>query len=75
MFLLKGEKFMLEIHLKQPGFTYNYYVPITKNKWKIEKIMKAGNKNSICRMILIKLVFYMIWLMVNIKIWLKEHNL
>ena len=32
MFLLKGEKFMLEIHLKQPGFTYNYYVPITKNK-------------------------------------------
>ena len=31
-FLLAGDKFMQEIHLKQPGFTYSAYGPFTKNK-------------------------------------------
>ena len=31
-FLLVGDKFMLEIHLKQPGFTYSACGPFTKNK-------------------------------------------
>ena len=35
---------MIEIHLKQPGFTYSYYSPITKNKWKIEKKNYADRK-------------------------------
>ena len=31
-FLSAGEKFMSEMHLKQPGFTYSAYGPFTKNK-------------------------------------------
>ena len=31
-FLLAGDKFMLEMHLRQPGFTYSVNGPSTKNK-------------------------------------------
>ena len=31
-FLLVRNKFMPEIHLKQPGFTYSTYSPFTKKK-------------------------------------------
>ena len=31
-FLLIGDKFMPETHLKQPGFTYNAWGLFTKNK-------------------------------------------
>ena len=31
-FLLTGYKFMPEMHLRQPRFTYNAYGPFTKNK-------------------------------------------
>ena len=31
-FLLAGDKFMSEMHLKQPGFTYSACGPFTKNK-------------------------------------------
>ena len=30
--LLVGDKFMPEMHLKQPGFTYSACSPFTKNK-------------------------------------------
>ena len=36
-FLLVGDKFMPEMHLKQPGFTYSACGPFTKNKERIEK--------------------------------------
>ena len=39
--LLVGDKFMPEIHLKQPGFTYSACGPLTKNKERIEKIMQT----------------------------------
>ena len=39
-FLLAGDKFMLEKHLKQPGFTYSACGPFTKNKERIEKFMQ-----------------------------------
>ena len=39
-FLLAGDKFMLEMHLKQPGFTYSACGPFTKNKERIEKFKK-----------------------------------
>ena len=42
-FLLAGDKFMPEMHLKQPGFTYSACGSFTKNKEKIEKFMQAGN--------------------------------
>ena len=31
-FLLAGDKFMPETHLRQPGFTYSTCRPFTKNK-------------------------------------------
>ena len=40
-FLLVGDKFMAEIHLKQPGFTYSACGPFTKNKERIEKFMQT----------------------------------
>ena len=46
-FLLAGDKFMPEMHLKQPGFTYSACGPFTKNKEKIEKFMKTGNTDFI----------------------------
>ena len=44
-FLLVGDKFMSEMHLKQPGFTYSACGPFTKNKERIEKFMQTGNRN------------------------------
>ena len=38
---------MPEIHLKQPGFTYNACGPFTKNKERIEKFMQTGYTNLI----------------------------
>ena len=34
-FLLAGDTFMPEMHLKEPGFTYSVYGPFTKNKERI----------------------------------------
>ena len=31
-YLLVGEKFMPQMHLKQPGFTYSACDPFTKNR-------------------------------------------
>ena len=46
-FLLVGEKFMPEMHLKQPSFTYSAYGPFTKNKERIEKFIRSGNTDFI----------------------------
>ena len=46
-FLLVGDKFMPEMHLKQPGFTYSACGPFTKNKERIEKFMQTGNTSFI----------------------------
>ena len=46
-FLLVGDKFMPEMHLKQPGFTYSACGPFTKNKEIIQKFMQTGNTNFI----------------------------
>ena len=42
-FLLAGDKFMPEIHLKQPGFTYSACRPFTKNKERIQKFKGTGD--------------------------------
>ena len=36
-FLLVGDKFMPEMHLRQPGFTYSAFGPFTENKERIQK--------------------------------------
>ena len=48
-FLLAGDKFMLEMHLRQPGFTYSACGPFTKNKERIQKFKKMGDTSYICK--------------------------
>ena len=67
-FLLVGDKFMPEAHLKQPGFTYSACGTFTRNKERIKKFMQTGSTYFIYRNKLDRLVFNMIWLMVNQKI-------
>ena len=40
-FLLAGDKFIPEMHLKQPGFTYSACETFTKNKGRIEKFKET----------------------------------
>ena len=49
-FLLAGDKFMPEMHLKQPGFTYSACEPSTKNKKKNSKTQR----NRRCKLYLQK---------------------
>ena len=65
-FLLAGEKFMSEMYLKQPGFTYSACGPFTKNKKK--NLEKQEIKAVFTKMNLIRLVFNMIWHMEILKI-------
>ena len=67
-FLLVGDKFMPEMHLKQPGFTYSTCGPFTKNKKRIKKFMQQEIQILLIKMNLIKLVFNTIWLMAKQKI-------
>ena len=46
-FLLAGDKFMLEKHLRQPGFTYSACGPFTKNQEKIRKFKETGDSRYI----------------------------
>ena len=39
-FLLAGDKFMREMHLRQPQFVYSACGPFTKNKERIQKFKK-----------------------------------
>ena len=56
-FLLAGDKFMPEMHLKQPGFTYSACDPFTRNKERTEKFKKTGNTNFIYKNVLDKACF------------------
>ena len=67
-FLLAGDKFMPEIHLKQQGFTYSACGSFTKNKERIQAFIEAGDTKYNTKMNLIKLVFSLIWLMEILKI-------
>ena len=46
-FLLAGDKFMPEMHLKQPGFTYSSCRPFTKKKERTKKIKETGDSRYI----------------------------
>ena len=46
-FLLAGDNFMPEIHLKQPGFTYSARGRSTKNKERIQNFKETGDTNYI----------------------------
>ena len=46
-FLLAGDKFMPEMHLRQPQFVYSACGPLTKNKERIQKFKETGDKSYI----------------------------
>ena len=46
-FLLLGDKFMPEIHLRQPQFTYSACGPFTRHEERIQKFKETGDTNYI----------------------------
>ena len=46
-FLLAGDKFMPEMHLRHPGFTYSACGPFTKNKERIQKFEETEDSRYI----------------------------
>ena len=46
-FLLVGNKFMPEMHSRQPGFTYSACRPFTKSKERIQKFLETGDSQYI----------------------------
>ena len=56
-FLLVGDKFMPEMHLRQPGFTYSACGPFTKNKERIQKFKETGDTSYIYKKELDKACF------------------
>ena len=46
-FLLAGDEFMPEMHLKLPGFTYIACGPFNKNKERIQKFKETGDTKYI----------------------------
>ena len=57
MFLLAGNKFMPEMHLRQPGLTYSACGSVTKNKERIKNIKETGDYRHIYRKELDKAYF------------------
>ena len=56
-FLLAGDKFMPEMHLKQPGLTYSACGPFSKSKERIQKFKETGDTNYIYKYELDKACF------------------
>ena len=48
-FLLAGDKFMPEMHLRQPQFVYNACRPFTRHKERIKKFKQTGDMHYIYR--------------------------
>ena len=56
-FLLAGDKFMPEMHLRQPGFTYSACGSFIKNKERIQKFKETGYSRYIYQNALDKACF------------------
>ena len=48
-FLMTGDKFMPELHLKLPGFTYSACGKFTKHRESIQNFRETGNLNNLDR--------------------------
>ena len=46
-FLLAGDKFIPEMHWKQPGLSYSACGPFTKNRERIQKFKETGDTSYI----------------------------
>ena len=55
--LLAGNKFMSEIHLKQPRFTYRACGQFSRNEQRTQKLMQTGDTNNIYKKELDKVCF------------------
>ena len=67
-FLLADDKFVREMHLKQPGFTYSACRPFKKTNKEFKNLKKQEIQTTFTKMKFIWLVFNMIWLMEILKI-------
>ena len=47
--LFAGHKFMPEMHLRQPAFTYSACRPFRKNKERMQKFEETGVQRYICQ--------------------------
>ena len=56
-FLFAGDKFMPEMHLRQPQFTYSACGPFTKHKERIQKFKETGDTKYIYKNELDKVCF------------------
>ena len=70
--LLPGHIFMPEMHLKQPGFTYNACGLFTKNKKRIQKFKGTADASYIYKNEFDKVCFQHIWHMKILKISKEE---
>ena len=66
-FLLAGDKFMPEMHLREPRFVYSACGPFTRHKERIKKLKKLVIRVIFIEMNSIKLVFNMILLINRTK--------
>ena len=66
-FLMAGDNFMTEMHLRQPGFTYSACGHLQKIKKELKSLCKVAIQILFTKMSLIKHVFNMIWPIVNQK--------
>ena len=46
-FFVAGDRFMPEMHLRHPGFTYSACVPFSKNKERIQNFKETGDSKYI----------------------------
>ena len=67
-FLLTGHRYIPEMYLKQPGFTYSACGRFTKSKERIQKFKETGNTEYIYKNELDKVCFQHDWLMEILKI-------
>ena len=44
---MSGDKFMPEMYLRQPGFTYSACEPFTKNNERIQRLKQTGGSKYI----------------------------
>ena len=56
-FLLVGDTFMPEMHLREPGFTYSACGPFTQNKERIQRFKETGDTSYIYKKELDKACF------------------
>ena len=56
-FLLAGDKFMAEMHLRQPQFVYSACGPFTRHKERIKEFKRTGDTRLLYRNELAKAYF------------------